>query len=301
MVKLDSAVDDNFVLVVNIMTEYISSASPKWGKLVDCMLLDIRASKIPNDLRLQSPIQNSSHYWIVKHIDFQQWISSASPTNLWLFAPKKCELIKACGELPGILGASFKHDQYLTFQIIITGSSDFNGPGSRTLLFVCTLMYQLLSSIPDEEKSRWILMKFLSVVFEGYQRPIPTQIARDLRKSIGKVTLEECLNKLLDSTTARPLSTNPLWKALKITLLSSTHLLDSLLLVVAAFKFTGEMDGFFKEYQLFLKEAHRALHLKVVSIFETMQDLEKSIMNELRGKTLIEYDKERQGINNVLK
>ncbi|CCX34371.1 Similar to hypothetical protein SMAC_12619 [Sordaria macrospora k-hell]; acc. no. XP_003347397 [Pyronema omphalodes CBS 100304] len=301
MVKFDSAVDDNFVSVVNIMTKYISGASPEWGELVDCMLLDIRASKIPNDLRLQSPTQNTSYYWIVKHIDFQQWISSASPTNLWLFAPEKCELIKSCGELPGILGAPIKHDEYSTFRIIITGSSDDKDPGSKTLLFVCALMYQLLSSISDEEKSRCILKTFLNVVSEEYKGPMPIQIARDLQASMGKVTLENFLNKLHGSVTARPFPTNSLWKALKTTLLSSAHLLDHPLLVVAAFTFTGETDCFFKEYQLLLKEARCALHLKVLSILETTHDLGKSTIYDLRGETHIEYDTERQGINNLLK
>jgi hypothetical protein len=273
------------------------------GELLNRMLLNIRTGRQSNCLSSESPKNNPSYSWISKHIDFQQWIKSDSNTVLWLFAPSKCELIRACAdmrEIPPteIFGVPFEHEQYLEFRIVITTPRIKTSGDSRiqTLEFAYTLFSQLIKSIPDQEKSQLIFTEFMRVLSTEFEKSTLIEMAQTLSTFTKEAEVERLLSTVILHDKITP---GLIWKALKATLLSSATLLCRKVLILVATSFTSDTDYFLTEFRLLLEEVRGLLLLKCLFVCEVNHVLKETTTSVLCGEKYIEYDKERQGIDEI--
>jgi hypothetical protein len=210
-------------------------------------------------------------YWIFKNCDFAQWDSGNSPV-LWLSGPTECSIDQVSSNIVNHEMEAASRSQHLVLYFFC---STVPRAKSIIIVFVHTILRQLISRLPEQEKA--IVTAFLQTLLDGV-------FGRDPSRFTAGDRSDTTIKKILDA------STSELWDALMAALdvereRKLTIIIDRV--EQQAIDFTDGLDKLV-EYLL-----GRPLKVKALLTSRLVTNIKEKLLN---GLLHIEYDKERKGL-----
>lgn len=225
-------------------------------------------------------------HWIFRNLDFAHWRSADSEV-LWLSGPPKCSIEEASSHIVNLSKHNTSKTEHSVLYFFCSSVATSSQEQSFAVVFIRALLLQIVSSLPNLEKKKAIIVIFLCCLVDAINSK-ELALDKEPYQFQQKDSPHQALSKVLN------VSGGQHWDALKAVL---DYQKQGLSIVIDGLdKIEHQKSNFLNEVCGFIEYLQgRSRYSKVKILLTSRRQSKINILLDKLECTCIEYDKERKG------